>query len=233
MSNDNKTPNNVLQFPGPKSAPAKPATPAPVTQKEEPPKPPKAKSIKKTTAGAVVAIALMTVAVNKYTFSSENSANLSSTGGGRTIASINHDSRDAAWEKALAERLASAQIREVASVSIGRPATKEEKLRWGVLEEKYTISYDNEEHKIRSILLQDEKSSPSYMLDRSKFLNEFGTLFSEKFESAKLKSIEKSEDKTVEAYTLFDKENNPKGEARFELDRHKRLISLKVEPIKI
>lgn len=234
MSNDNKTPNNVLQFPGPKAQPAKPSTPAPqpAKQKEEPPQPPKAKSVKKTTAGAVVAIALMTVAVNKYTFSESNSASLSSNGG-RTIASINHDSRDAAWEKDLAERLASAQVREVASVNIGRPATKEEKLRWGVLEEKYTISYDKEEHRIRSILLQDEKTSPSYMLDRSKFLNEFGSLFSETFDSAKLKSVEKSEDKTVEAYTLFDKENNPKGEARFELDRHKRLISLKVEPIQI
>jgi hypothetical protein len=236
MSNENKAPNNVLQFPGPKTTSNKPAhNPPPVPNASEPPKPEKTKSVKKTTAGTVLAIALMSVAVNKYTFSHHsNSADLSSNGG-RSIASVERLTfhRDAAWEKALAERLASAKTRDIASVNIGRAATKDEKLRWGVLEEKYTISYDADEHNIRSILLQDEKSSPSYLLDRPKFLNEFGSLFSAHFETAKLKSVQKSDDKTVEAYTLFDKDNNPKGEARFELDRHKRLISLKVEPVKI
>ncbi len=242
MNNENKAPandqSNVIQFPGPKAAPAKPATPppAPKAKAQSTPKP----SLKKTTVGTVLAIALMTIAVNKYTFdNTEHAADLSSmtdsATSGRAIASLERASytRDAAWEKALAERLASPQIREMASLNVGRAATKEEKLRWGILEEKYTINYNAEEHKINSISLQDAMTAPSYILDRPKFLNEYGALFHQGFDSAKLKSVEKSDDKTVEAYTLFDKENNPKGEARFELDRHKRLISLKVEPIQI
>lgn len=241
MSNENKAVNNVIQFPGPKAAPKNPATPPPAPKA---PKTPKATtgndSVKKTTAATVLAIILMTVAVNKYTFeTNEGAADMSSMAdvvtSGRAIASVERVSwtRDAAWEKDLAERLASPQARGTASVNIGRSATKEEKLRWGILEEKYTINYHANEHRINSIALQDAVSAPSYILDRPKFLNEYGHLFQEAYESAKLKSVEKSDDKTVEAYTLFDKENNPKGEARFELDRHKRLISLKVEPIQI
>ena len=243
MSNENNKPakpihDNVLQFPGPKAAPQKASPPpAPKAKAKAKPEAKPAKSVKKTTAGTVLAIALMTIAVNKYTFETQNnSLELSSAvGQGRAIASVDHLSftRDAAWEKDLAERLASPHVRQTASINIGRAATKEEKLRWGILEEKYTINYDAIEHKISSIFLQGDKSSPSYLLDRSKFLNEYGQLFHEGYKSAKLKSVEKSDDKTFEAYTLFDKENNPKGELRFELDRHKRLISLKVEPIQI
>ena len=88
-------------------------------------------------------------------------------------------------------------------------------------------------HRIHSILLQDEAASPSYILDRAKFLKEYGPLFESQFDSAKLKSVESNNEKTVEAYTLYDKEKKATGEARFELDRHKRLISLKVEPSQI
>ena len=237
MDDQNKTPgdiqSNVIQFPFRK----KEAEVAPPEGKAK--KPGKAKGTKKTMAASVLAIMLMTVAVNKYTFESKEGASdmasLTGESSGRHIASIERVSwsRDAQWERKLADSLASAQIRNVASIGVGRDATKEEKLRWGILEEKYTIVYSPKEHKINTILLQDPVASPSYILDRNQFLQEYGHLFENSFNTAKLKSVEKSEDKTVESYTLFDKDNKAKGEARFELDRHKRLISLKVEPIQI
>ena len=237
MNDDNK--NNILQFPARKKEAENPPA-ATVNPTAEKPKKAAAaaKGSKKTVAGSVLAIMLVTVAVNKYTFQSVNQSEMASNGGagvaGRQIASVDHAFvRDAQWEKQLANRLASTQARAVASSTVGRNATIEEKLRWGILEEKYTITYSAGENQINTILLQDPVAKPSYILDRPKFLNEYGSLFESNYNTAKLKSVQKSEDKTVESYTLFDKENKPKGEARFELDRHKRLISLKVEPVQI
>ncbi len=206
MNKENKSPennvvNNILQFPVRKKDAELPPPTAPKDDK---------KSSKETLAATVLAVALLTMAVNRNTFETSriDSANLSSqTVGGRAIASVQSVSRNAAWEKELSEKLASAQIREVASAGIGRPATLEEKLRWGVLEEKYTIKFSEQEHKIDSILLQDPVSKPAYILDRSGFLSEYGYLFETTFAAAKLKSVEKLDDKIVEAYTLFDKDN--------------------------
>lgn len=226
--------NNVIQFPGRKkegepSAEAKTAVAA-VAVKQQPSRA-KAKTSKKTIAGSVIAILLATGAVNRFAFNPSQSSDLASQSG-RSIASVDQVKyeRDAKWEKQLAESLASDKVRNIASTQIGRSATTEEKLRWGTLEEKYTITYRPEVSQIRSILLQDPATSPSYVLDRMQFLKEYGSLLESGYASAKLKSVETSEDKTIEAYTIFDKENHAKGEARFELDRHKRLLSLKVEP---
>lgn len=238
---ENKSPNNVIQFPGAKRKEAeevKPATtsaPAPQAAVAEKParKPKKAKSV---TVGAVIAVILGTAAVNRFAFQSTNQMDMASNSGiTRGIASVGklELQRDASWERDMAEQLAAVKPRTVASVGIGHPATQEEKLRWGTLGEKYTIVYRPEAHKIDSILLQDKASNPSYILDRNKFLKDYGTLLEEDFTSAKLKSVEKSNDKTVEAYTIFGKDKQPKGEARFELDVHKRLLSLKVEPTEI
>lgn len=129
----------------------------------------------------------------------------------------------------FAESLASVKNRKVASVShIGRGATLEEKLRWGPLEEKYTM-YKTDNRRIQSIFLQDPEAQPSYLRDRSKFLDEYGSLLVDSFNSAQLNSVQVNEDKTVESYTLLDKDKRPKAEAQFELDRHKRFLSLNVK----
>lgn len=244
----NQAPNNVIQFPGnrnkeaEKTTPETPAAPA-AEPKAQTAKKPAKKTSKKNIGAGVLTIMLFTGAANKFVFGQgSNSTDLASKGDGRGIASVSALSelerfqwnRDAQWEKQVAERLASVTPRELASTNIGRSATKEEKLRWGTLEEKYTITYKGDDHKINSILLQDpSQTNPAYVLDRSKFLSEYGTLFEGEYSSSKLKSVETQNDKTVESYTIFDKDQKPKGEARFELDRHKRLISLKVEPVQI
>lgn len=229
MSNQSK--GNVIQFPSPKKPGYEPAAQAPL--------PPAKKPSALAVGGGIAAVILMTVAVNKYTFDSgtgvSEMASLNATTSGRKIASVQAArwSRDAQWEKRLADRLASAQVRQIASTQVGREATKQEQLRWGILEEKYTIVYSPENKSIHSIVLQDPLTQPSYILNRDLFLNKFGELFESDFSGAKLKSVEKGEDKTIESYTLFNKEKKATGEARFELDRHKRLLSLKVEPIQI
>jgi hypothetical protein len=245
----NQAPNNVIQFPSGRkketeetTTPSTPAAPS-AEPKAQTVKKPSKKTSKKNIGAGVLAIMLFTGAANKYVFGhSSSSTDLASNGEGRGIASVSALSelerftwnRDAQWEKQVAERLASVTPRELASTNIGRSATKEEKLRWGTLEEKYTITYKADDHKINSILLQDpSQTNPAYILDRSKFLSEYGMLFDGEYGSAKLKSVETQNDKTVESYTIFDKDQKAKGEARFELDRHKRLLSLKVEPVQI
>lgn len=240
--------NNVIQFPGRKKDPETPSN-APVASTDAsaaPSKPAKKKKkgSRKTLAGTVLAIILATGAVNHMAFApsqqsldltSFNSGSLENSNVQRSLASIEKFSwsRDSAWEKKMAEKLASPQVRSIASTQIGRAATMEERLLWGALEEKYTVAYKEDDHRIQSLLLQDQASNPAYVLDRQKFLRDFGPLFETSYDSAKLKSVESSNDKTVESYTIFDKTNRATGEARFELDRHKRLLSLKVEPAQI
>lgn len=238
---DNQAPNNVIQFPGQKKKEAEvksehlstPMAAAAVAGKPVR----KSKKAKAVTAGTVLAIILATGAVNRYAFEqkSESLDASSFSNVSRTIASVERTTwqRDASWEKDMAESLASAQVRTIASVGIGHAASAEEKLRWGTLEEKYTIVYKGDAHNIETIVLQDATTNPAYILDRNKFLSDYGQLLQDGYGSAQLKSVEVSNDKTVEAYTLFDKDKRPKGEAHFELDIHKRLLSLKVEPIQI
>jgi hypothetical protein len=228
--------NNVIQFPGKKKDGE--VKPTPPGQSGHPTKPAaqKAGMRKATTVTAIVSMALLAGAINHFTFITANdSGSLSAASvseGSRSIASVGPVgiTRDPQWERELSERLASNQVRDVASLGIGHAATSEEKLRWGTLEEKYTIVYNSEIHNIQTIELQDTASTPSYVLDRSKFLKDYGVLLQNDFQSAVLKSVEVSREKTIESYTLMGKDKSPTGEARFELDNFNRLLSLKVQP---
>lgn len=248
MSDDQNKLNNVIQFPGRRKeaepkVQASPGSPIPSTPEQiaigKPAAPARKRKSKKTLAGTVLAIILATGAVNRFVFETQVhtmdfvSDTRSAESAGRGIASVEQMpwQRDARWEKATAERLASPGLRTLASPHIGRPATPEENLRWGTLEEtKYTITYKPDTRQIRSIFLQGEGNEPSYVLDRNQFLKTYGTLFEASFHSAILKSVETTNEKTVESYTLLDQSGATRGEVRFELDRHKRLLSLKVEP---
>lgn len=139
--------------------------------------------------------------------------------------------RDAAWEKRLAESLARSKTRDIASSAIGRPATAEEKLRWGVLGNKYTILYENSADRIQSISLQNKEFSPSYLRDREEFLQRFGELFVGDVASTELSSVERTSEMTIELYKVYGKNGQLNREVRFELDRYDRLLSLKVQPI--
>jgi hypothetical protein len=231
---------NVIQFPGAKKEGQGTAiNGAPVhTPPPAPPVLPKGKS-QLILGACILAVAMISAAVNQKVFNSSESADLASLSaqqlrpGVRSIASVGTRSwnRDADWEKRLAENLAQMPARDLASAQIGHAATVEEKLRWGILEEKYTIVYRPEMHTIDSILLQDPSEAPAYILDRMKFLKDFGPLLDNGVESARLDSVISDAGKTVEAYTLFDKDQRPTASAHFELDRYHRLLSLKVEQI--
>ncbi|MGE0529038.1 MAG: hypothetical protein AB7G93_08945 [Bdellovibrionales bacterium] len=218
-----KVPDNVIPFPGPRPPP-------PPERKGQG----KKKTSAKNGAAVVLAIILATFAVNREVFESRpQSVSLSSRapeGVDRAIASVDPSVpvRNPEWEMKLAEELASVKTRGPASAQIGRPATVQERLRWGTLEEQYTINYKPADRSISSVQLQDSSARPTYVLDRGEFLESYGALLDAAYDSAKLKSVQKIDGRIFESYTIFDKNNQPKGEVRFELDRHKRLLSLKV-----
>lgn len=246
---DGKAPNNVIPFPS-KRKPldgvddqvpgADNGTPSRPKVKKG--KPSRGLGKTKTLAGSVLAIALATGATNRVAFHrtrQNETTNVAfvSTEGGRSIASIGSaPARDARWEMELAESLASTQVVDQASLGVGRPATASERLRWGVLEEKYTILYKAGtkpgDPSIESIELQNpESTNPAYVQSRVQFLREFGTLLSPTFAGAELKSTERMNGKTFESYVVFGENRRPCGQARFELDRHMRLLSLKFAPV--
>jgi len=228
-----KSPNdNVLHFPGRKIEPSKVSPEG----KNKEPKGKTSKSSKggkNTVIGTVLAIAFFTATVNGYVFRSASS--LESASQSRGLASVDGrgGERNEDWEKVLVRKLAAPKARGVASDSIGRSPTAIEKLRFGTLEEKYTITYREDAPLVRAVSLQGSVSTPAYVQDRRKFLSHYGHLMSSKFASSNLESVQTADGKTIEIYTLFDDENKVSAQALFELDRHSRLISLKVEPVQI
>jgi hypothetical protein len=233
-TNQSIQPDNVIQFPTRKKE-ASQASGKPASQPRR-----RKKVSARNTLAALLAVGLATAATNRYVFGSAGNSSLelasNSHATGRQIASVEKIEgwhRNAAWEKSLAEKLASAKVRDVASFEVGHPATIEEKLLWGSLEEKYTITFRPDVHQIDTILFQDSAADPAYILNRNEFLSEYGHLFDGQYASAKLTSVQKVGDKTIEQYTLYDKRQNATSEARFELDNYKRLISLKVQPTRI
>lgn len=237
MEQDQKGNSNILKFPGKRkeAESAQPKQSTPIAAKAVKGK--RAAKSNKTLLAAILSVMLATGAFNRIAFNSAAGSFdvASQDSSGRAIASVERMAweRDSKWEKQLAEQLASSRVRVPASFGVGRSATAEEKLRWGVLEEKYNIGYNENHGQIRSILFQDQLSEPSVVSDRSRFLNEYGMLFDPAYASAKLKSVEANAKNTVESYLVIGQDNQPKGEIRIELDQKNRLISLKVEPVKI
>lgn len=239
--NNKKPTDNVIQFPtrqreaAPESNQKQTEQASVVSMPVRAAAPKKRRMPKKTVVGGVLAIMLATGAANRFAFNSDSDistvAMSSEAQTARGIASVERFTwkRDAQWEKSLAESLASAQVRGLASMQIGRTATLEDKLRWGILDQQiYTITYQPGQRHIRGIMLQDSQSDPTYVGDRLQFLNDYGPLLVDGFKTAELKSVESDDGRIIEAYTIHNS-TQPGREARFELDQYKRLISLKVQ----
>src|ERR1700722_14829289 len=126
---------NVIQFP--KSPSGSPQTGS--FQNQRPPEPPSGKksSLKNrsltVTAVSMVAIAIATGTGNSTLFRrTAGTVDLPSVSVGRGIASGEpiQEQRNAAWEKSVAESLASAEIRDIASLGVGHEASMDEKVRF-------------------------------------------------------------------------------------------------------
>lgn len=222
-----KNQTNVIQFP-------KSQTPSPAPNRDVKPVPgPKAKpkqaknSSLLFTAGSLFAIALATGVTNAAFLMNPSVVEER----GLASAADTFDSRDAAWEKSVAESLASVEVREPASAAIGHKPNLDASVRYGALERKYTILRDLKRDEVESIVLQDKVSEPTLIKDRAEFLATYGKWVSGKYSFAELKSSEVNQGGRVESFALFDSKRRAYALVRFEMDSFQGLLALRLQPL--
>lgn len=187
-----------------------------------------------TTVCSLAAISLAVGASNSTLFrSGEGQQELSSLADSRGIASIEEAAplRDPAWEKSIADSLSSVELRDLASIAVGHEATLDEKVRYGVLERKYTILRDLKRNEVESVILQGAGTEPTMLRNRADFLGQFGKWMSDKYASAQLDSAQAviTKDRRIEYFTVYDASHKAYAKAKFELDNFQRLLSLTFE----
>lgn len=224
--------DNIIQFPGSKKEKGPKQDEAPA------PRPPKTKRFAQVavTGLALGAIAFATAAMNSSIFrTSAGRLDLASVSAhnGRAIASVQPATpvRDAGWEMKVAEKLASLQARHIDSIEVGRNPTLEDRLRHQVLDSNYTLLRDLDRNELDSIVFARTDAQPSYILDRSRFLNKYGHVVSGRYNYAELKSSELINGRRFESYTVFDSSSQPYAVARFEMDAYQRLLAFHFDPL--
>jgi hypothetical protein len=224
--------NNVIQFPGTKktesSAPAAPeAAKTPAT-----PEPGKPKRKKAATVLGLSVLMAGSLFANRW--QGDGSAEMSSTAGGRGIASVSTNvimpgDRDSQWEHSLAKDLANRPRRELASVRLGQRPSLEEKLNFSLLKSQYSISMQG--GKLAQVQWTESSTeTPVYLKDRSAFLLEYKDLMPVNFEAAVPVGSVDGKDKIQETFALIDGTQTKVAEVHFDLDGYKRLRGIKVVP---
>lgn len=227
--------SNIIQFPGKKGSP----NPQPSTSPSTPTLPVGTQNQKFTLrqaklAGGVLAFVLLSFAVNQKAFNVNpnqfNVAENSSVSGDRAIASVGpqHLLRDESWEKEVAEGLASADVRGPATFNIGREATAEEKIRFGLLGGVYTLQFSEEGHLLTGIQKQDVESEPKY-LNTSYFFSQFGHMIEPKYKNFRMiGEPSRDSEKIYKTYQIINTDNRPVSEARLEFDLSGRFLNFSV-----
>lgn len=123
----------------------------------------------------ILALSLFTFNL-KFSSSDVNSANLASLSQGRGLASVQSVSKDdLSAQLNFARQLASMELQESGSSSVGRKPSSYDQVRHGVLANKgYIFKRDLENGNLVSIQLQADENNPAYMLDPESFIEEYG-----------------------------------------------------------
>lgn len=135
-----------------------------------------------------------------------------------------------AWEKSLIHSLSQEQTREIAS--LGRHPTPEEEFRFGFLEGKYHILFES--GKIQKVHFLDSANSidqPKYINNRESFLLKHRSLLPVIYDNVQRQNQTEQDGTRLETYVLMGHKEQPVGEVNFELDRHGRMLSMKVQKI--
>lgn len=150
----------------------------------------------------------------------------------RSLASIDGISpmeaihRNTPWETSVAQDLAKVDGRKPSS--LGRTPTVEEKLRFGFLEGKYMVRF--EDGKLQAIEFSGAsvEESPKYLNGARSFLEGHRDLMPVDFHGVLLSNKKILPTKVLETYDLVDQEKTV-GRADFELDVYGRLLTFRVQ----
>ncbi|MCB0342711.1 MAG: hypothetical protein H6626_00435 [Pseudobdellovibrionaceae bacterium] len=136
--------------------------------------------------------------------------------------------RNLEFEKQMAKELAATPQRGIAS--IGHRPSPEDHLRFGLLEGKYAVQFAD--GKINGLAFSNDQTradSPKYVNDRVAFLKAYRDLLPDQFTEVHPVSTENVDGSVVETYDLVSSTHQPVAEVRFTLDRHGRLLAMKVQ----
>lgn len=218
--------DNVIRFPDRKQEPAQPVTqPPPVPQPTPPQSAPLKPAMKKKAAFALVAIVGLSLMLNRY---SPEKRDLASAGRGLAsvgTTSVLPEERDANWDRAIAKELLNRSGRDLASLSVGRQPSAEDRLRFDVLRSQYALIMEN--GKISEIRSPNKEGSV-YVMDGSKFLIENQSLMPVQFTAAVSDKRVKTDGGIQERFALLNDQKRNVGTAVFGMDRFGRLLSFTV-----
>jgi hypothetical protein len=171
----------------------------------------------------ILAICLLYAFVNSFVLSTKTASKE-----GRFIASLDAVERNVQWEHNLARQLAAKPMKR-GLASIGQAAGDQDRLVAGLLHNKYLVKF--KEGKISNIEFPEgntEIDSPSYV-SSTEILTRHSHLLPVRYAKFKRSSKEVHKDRIVDTYDLFAENAKKSGQVRFELDKHGRMISMKVE----
>lgn len=136
---------------------------------------------------------------------------------------INKSDKVYGWEGQIKDQL----IREGSRgpASLGKRASIEDQLQFGLLEGKYAVNYrDGLLNEVRFVAQSDQ---PEYLVNRLDFIQQYRDLVAEDFEVVRLQDRSAVGRVTREVYSLLLGESQV-AEISFQLDLHDRLLSLAV-----
>lgn len=178
-------------------------------------------------AASIVSIAFIVSLANQNLLS-KNDSNY-----GRGIASTGSNS-DFQWQYDLAQRLSKEVKHDLAS--LGTRPNEVDQLRFGLLEGKYALRFENGGLKEIEFIEQDSEVKPKYIGDKENFIANNKNLLKVTF-----KEIKKAEtrnvanalanNETIEVYEMLDDHNKVQSRAEFKNDTLGRMLSFKVEQV--
>jgi hypothetical protein len=174
---------------------------------------------------ALTASILSVVALASF-FNQKIVSHFDSSKTSRNIASLNEQAEyEFQWQKELSEKLANKENRKVAS--FGEQPSKLDQIRFGMLEGKYAINFDNE--RISEIKFQETASAdrPKYIPNVENFLIENKDVLIPNVSLVKTidtKVVGEDSEQTLE---LYDSSNKALGQVTYVSDKSGRLRSMK------
>ncbi len=219
--------NNVIHFPGRRAEGSNTDSQGPLPQQPRMsgPQKPWFKG-----ALAIGGIALIGIVINGI---SPSQGQLDQASLGRGIASVDDRSlqpgdRDSRWERSLANDLSKRGGRELASLSLGKRPSPEDRLRFGTLKSQYAVVLNG--GRLLEVRWPANQSPTNmvYLTNPGHFLEENRELLPADFHVAVHESEAKGQKGQLAKYALLDQAGRKIASAEFGLDSYGRLLALSI-----
>lgn len=172
---------------------------------------------------SIVSIAFIVALINQQLLKSQTS--------GRGIASVQDSAGiSMAWQYDLAKKLSRETRRDLAS--LGSRPNEMDQLRFGVLEGKYALHFDQGSLALIEFSEKESGERPKYIEDKEAFLKNYKNLFKVAFKDVKRTATDTSNSETKQdTFELLDEYNKVMAKASFVSDQYGRVLSMKMDRV--